>query len=451
MIPIERILGFALREESIMIQIGEALRSDLVTPNSLYRGIIEFADDFSRERRKLPQAGDWQLWLSSLPENRRVGSTEALGRLQSQTFEEFDPEFFAEQVLSALKETATRTALARLNSVGEITPEALRIMTDRVEAITAGSIIGLADLSDLDLWAHPPLAKDLIPTGIAKLDQIIGGWGKELWMIFADSGVGKSIWLQNCGASALQKGKRVVHITLELGLQPLIHRYYRQIARITKAEFIQNPQAVRGKLDHWFRYASGELFLLEFPAYAMDPYSLQKVLSRIERTKGPLDMIILDYIDLLIPPPGLRLKNDYEAQGKITHMVRSYCPAFDAAVLTATQAIRKPEKKNRLSLRDVGDSYGKVRGSDGFLSLLQNEEELQHNMGRLGVLKSRESGGHSEFPLYVNKEMALIADLDHPNTKQLMSRLGQTLPTPKEKESDGLKERVGNGRTDSVG
>jgi len=44
-------------------------------------------------------------------------------------------------------------------------------------------------------------------------------------------------------------------------------------------------------------------------------------------------------------------------------------------------------------------------------------------------LKARDSGGRgAEIGLYINRELAVIAELAHPNTVELMRRLGH-LPT----------------------
>ncbi|KKL52941.1 hypothetical protein LCGC14_2280470, partial [marine sediment metagenome] len=43
-------------------------------------------------------------------------------------------------------------------------------------------------------------------------------------------------------------------------------------------------------------------------------------------------------------------------------------------------------------------------------------------------------GRGQEIPLYINRELAMIQELDHPNTVQLMQRLGHM---PKEKSTNG--------------
>lgn len=434
MITLETVVAFALRNPIVMDQLGEALRSDLVLADPYKRRIVEFADDFIAKRRKLPSEADYAVWLETLDPGVRDGTREALGRLLATSVDGYDPEYFAEASVEQLRRGAAAVALARLNEAavgGPIEPEVFSKLTAKIESVQSRPLRGLARLADIDVWAQPVREEAYTPTGFSLLNKHIGGWGKELWMVFADTGVGKSMLLQNFGSAAALQGKRVLHVTLELGLRPQVHRYYRQIAQADRAEFSHDIDEVKRRLAHWFRLAKGEVYLLEQPAMGMDNEELRRTVERAGRTIGDIDVLILDYLDLLTlhQVRGQRSSNRYEDLGRLTHEMRELCRAFDMTVLTATQSVRRPEKAGRLTVRDMGDSYNKVRGCDGLLSLVQTEEEEEAHQGRLGILKARDSGGRgTEIGLYINRELSVIAELEHPNTVQMMERLGH-LPT----------------------
>lgn len=425
-LSLEQVVALSLRDRAVMDQLGPALRNDLVLSNPYLRRLVEFADDFLLKYRELPGDGDWQVWLEGLPEGMiRDGTKEALGRLWVIDTSGFNASYFAGEVLEHLRRGAAQVARARLNEAGALEPEALLLMAKKLESVQAGALRGLARLADVDTWAQAVREDNLIPTGFPSLDRSIGGWGKELWLFFADSGVGKSMLLQNCLANAARVGKRTLHITLELGLRPQIHRYYRQLAQATKSEFTSDTKSVKDRLKHWFKFAHGEVILLEYPAYNMDPDQLKRILERLLRTVGDIDLIALDYLDLMVLPQKARTRTAYEDLGRITHELRAVCTAFDLGVLSATQAVRKPEKTGMLTMRDMGDSYKKVQAADGLISLIQTPEEEEVHQGRLGLLKVRDSGGRgNSITLYINREMSLIQELDHPNTHELMRSLG---------------------------
>ena len=427
MISIETVVAMAVRNPVVMDGLGEALRSDLVLSNPYYRRIVEFADDFMTLRRQLPGGGDWTTWIDSLTEGPiRDGTREALGRLFATDVSGHQPEFFAEQAIVHLRKAAAHVAVARMNEMrATIEPEVFVALSKKLEAVESGGLRGLARLKDVDTWANPVREGEYTPTGYPTLDRLIGGWGKELWMVFADTGVGKSMLLQNFASAMAVRGKRVLHVTLELGIRPQIHRYYRQIAMASRSEFSSDIAEVKRRLIHAFRLAKGEVWLIEYPAYGLDHEQLRRVIEKANRSIGQIDVLILDYLDLLTVAKGQRGKGGaYEDLGRLTHETRDMCRAYDITVLTATQSVRRPESAGRLTVRDMGDSYKKVQGADGLLSLVQTDEEEEAYQGRLGVLKVRDSGGRgTEIGLYINRELSVIAELEHANTKELMRRL----------------------------
>jgi Mrp family chromosome partitioning ATPase len=426
MITLETVLAFAIRDVSIMDKLGEALRSDLVTANPYHRRVIEFADEFLLARRKLPSEGDYSVWLETLPEGGiRDGSREALGRLLAIDVSSYDPAFFSEAAIVQLRRGAAQVARARLNEAPIIEPEMLEEMARKMDAIQEAGLAGLAKLADVDIWAAATIEGERIPTGLPTLDKLVGGWGKELIIVFADSKVGKTMIMQNWAVSAALRGKRVLHITLELGLRPQILRYYRQIAQASKADMAVDLGAAKQNLKHWFRLAKGEVFLIELPAHQATHDDVRRMVERVSRVHGEVDVLVLDYLDLVSLPKGKSRRSTYEDLGVLTHELRDLCRAHDITVLTASQAVRRPQDKERLTIKDMGDSYNKVRGCDMLLSLVQTEAEAEAHQGRLGVLAVRDSGGRgAEVPLYINRELSVIAELSHPNTEQLMRRLG---------------------------
>jgi DnaB helicase-like protein len=432
-ITLELVVAVALRYPQAMDQLGSALRSDLVLANPHQRRLVEFADDFLAQRRKLPGDGDWAVWLDTLPEGGiRDGAREQLGRCLAVDLNGHDPTYFATAAVDQLRRAAAQVARARLLAMPTVEADAFAVLAKRLEAVQAAALPGLARLSDVDVWATPLRETAYIPTGLPTLDRLIGGWGRELWMVFADSGVGKTMLLQNFAAAAAVRGRRVLHVTLELGLQSQIHRYYRQIAQASRAEFTTKAVEVKSALRHWFRFAKGEVFLLEFPAYGIDSDVLRRTVERTNRQVGNVDMLVLDYLDLLAPAGGKNgRRSAYEDLGRATHEVRDLRREFELTVLTASQAVRRPAQQGRLTPRDMGDSYKKVQGSDGLLALVQTDEEEEVHQGRLSVLKARDSGGRgTEVPLYINRELSVISELSHPNTVQLMKRLGHLPVAP---------------------
>src|SRR6266576_1811918 len=167
MITLDAAVALAIRSPEVMDGLGEALRSDLVLADPYKRRIVEFADEFLIQRRQLPGNGDWTVWLEGLTAGAiRDGTREILGRLFAVDISGFNPQFFAEQALEHLRMAAANTARARINEMQSgINPDAILQIAQKLDAIRAGGLRGLARLKDVETWAVPVREEEYLPTG----------------------------------------------------------------------------------------------------------------------------------------------------------------------------------------------------------------------------------------------------------------------------------------------
>jgi replicative DNA helicase len=270
-----------------------------------------------------------------------------------------------------------------------------------------------------------------IPTGIPKLDRTIGGFTQELVFVFADAGAGKTTLLINLGKAAALVGFNVLHISLELFPEPLLRRYYRCVTESDRKLLRTDIELVATRAEHWVRMAKGKVHVLYQQAYTLTPEKLQILVEQYVQLHGPVHVIIVDYIDLMEPSATVRGKSTADQLAHTSHSLRALCPIFGACVITPTQSVRSASGAVRLRMSDVASSYGIPRAADVLLGYVQTEEEYQMNQARLALLKLRESAGKgTEIPLYVNQDLMMIADLDHPNTVRVMKMLGHIPGAP---------------------
>lgn len=424
MISIARILATALRHESTLIALRRALSSSLTTANPFHRQIITFAAEFWDQHKKLPKPGDYEFWVSTLPEGQQDGVQISLAEIHAQPSESWTPEYITKEVAKVLRDTAARNAVARLGTlVPDVPPEALQELADEIKSIEPVTLEGLLNLEDVERWVIQKTDdEERISTGFPSLDGYIGGFKKELVFVLADTGIGKTSLLINLGAAAMLKGSRVLHLTFELSAENTLRRYYRRIAEVDPALYRKDVPEVIKRVKHWIKFAKGEAHILYQGAYTVSPTELVALVNQYIDLNGPIDLLILDYLDLMKPPAGHR--SDYEALGQLSHMVRNLCSEYDCTVISATQASRGSHRRRHLRLDTIGDSYRKAQAADIVLGLVQSDEEFEANQGRIGLLKVRENPGRGiEIPVYMNLDLMLIADLDHPNTQRIIADL----------------------------
>ena len=140
-------------------------------------------------------------------------------------------------------------------------------------------------------------SRNTISTGWTKIDKITkGGLGAgELGVVIAPTGAGKSHVLVHLGAQALKQGKNVVHFTLELGDTIVAKRYDACLTGINLDDVVSQKEAI---YEH-IKDIDGQLIVKEYPTKSATTTTLKNNLEKIRQTQMEIDMIIVDYGDLL--------------------------------------------------------------------------------------------------------------------------------------------------------
>ena len=125
-----------------------------------------------------------------------------------------------------------------------------------------------------------------------------GGLGAgELGVIVAPAGIGKSWTLQAIGADAIKKEKTIVHYTLELNENYVGLRYDSIFSGITTSNIKYYKDDVNKKISS----LNGKLLIKYFPTKAASVQTLGAHLKQIELSGTNIDMVIVDYADILMP------------------------------------------------------------------------------------------------------------------------------------------------------
>lgn len=427
MITLQRVIGQVLRDPGSFAMLRSALSSSLAVANPFHRQVIEFAGTHWDAYQCLPKSGDWEMWTSGMEEPQKSGVVQTLSEVLNQPEEDWTPEFIVVEVAKLLKDVATRAAVARLGTMmPNVPPDAFSVLTEEIRKIEPVSILGLKNLAEVGRYINSVHDDEVIvPTGIATLDRMIGGFKSELVFIMADSGIGKTTSLLNFGTAACLHGATVLHLTFEVAAEPLLRRYYRRITESTSPDLRDHPEVVMDKMTHWLKYAKGSVHVLFRPAYETTAEDLEAIVDQFIHLHGKLDVLVLDYLDLLKPPQGFR--SEYEGLGRLSHLCRNIGVQRGASVLSATQAGRQAHQARHLRIDMISDSYRKVQAADIILGLVQTPEEYDAGQARLALLKVRENPGRGmEIPLFVNLDLMLIADLDSPNSQRLIAKYKQS-------------------------
>ena len=241
-------------------------------------------------------------------------------------------------------------------------------------------------------------ARNPISTGWDEIDEVCkNGLGKgELGVVIAPTGAGKSMVLVHLGATAIKQGKNVVHYTLELSEESTGQRYDSCISGIA----LQNLPKHKEKIYEDCMDVPGELIIKEYPTKSIGVNALRANLEKIKKRNEKVDMILVDYGDLLKPSTIFRERRD-ELQS-IYEDLRSLAQEFECPVWTASQTNRSGLNAEVITMESISEAFSKCFVADFIFSISRTIKDKASNMGRLFLAKNRNGPDGIIFPIFMD-------------------------------------------------
>lgn len=245
-----------------------------------------------------------------------------------------------------------------------------------------------------------------IPTTIDEIDYRLGGeyGGPEtgefvLWL--GDSGSGKSHALVHIGVSAARQGFRVAHFQLEGTREQCLNRYdaawtgtlYQDVKLGNiPAKKMEVSKRIIKKLKRTDIIVSSEE---TFNAKTLN--DVRREIKEMEKAYGKIDVIIIDYLELLEVGDGHNYSPHEERfrQAKLAKGMKMLAMEFNAVVHSATQSSNIPEEMKNdpefvITRAQLSEDKGKVRPVDIFITINQTRDEAKEGIMRLHTDKLRD-------------------------------------------------------------
>ena len=234
-------------------------------------------------------------------------------------------------------------------------------------------------------------------------DIIDGGLGAgELGVIVAPAGIGKSWTLQALGSDVVKSGKSVVHYSLELNENYVGLRYDSIFSGVTTSNIKYHKEEVEKKISK----LPGKLLIKYFPTKAASVQTLGAHLKQIELSGVKIDIVIVDYADILMPTGNFREKR--HAIGNIYEDLRGLAGELEIPIWTASQANRSALEEDVIGADKVAEDYSKVMTADFVMSMSRKVEDKIANTGRFHVIKNRFGIDGVTYPSTINTNIGVV-------------------------------------------
>jgi replicative DNA helicase len=237
-----------------------------------------------------------------------------------------------------------------------------------------------------------------ISTHWDEIDSITkGGLGKrELGVVVAPTGAGKSMALVHLGAMAVVKGKTVVHYTLELADTVVGQRYD---SCLTGVE-LKNLMSMKDPIMEAVKHIPGQLIIKEYPTKSASTRTIAGHLEKLKQKGIDVDMIIVDYADLLRPTAtGFKSQELRHSLGNIYEELRAIGQVCDIPVWTASQTNRSGLNAEVITMEAISEAFNKCFVADFICTISRTIEDKTENKGRMFVAKNRNGIDGIVYPM----------------------------------------------------
>jgi replicative DNA helicase len=197
----------------------------------------------------------------------------------------------------------------------------------------------------------------------------------SLTVVGADSGVGKTMFMECCAEAWAKQGLRVAFYHFELSHQVMLDRRMVRQSRVTMSELENGVADVRVQEAHKrMRQWPGKITYVHCPGWTMGRVSS---VARQLISRDLVDVIIVDYLQKarLVFHDGLTTA---QVRGQQVETLKVLSEELKIPVLLATQlnrSAREQSRKSRHSIRDTGEADEKAN-----VVILLDREVLQTDL-----------------------------------------------------------------------
>jgi replicative DNA helicase len=378
--------------------------SDIIDPTSFesdaHQWIVKQTVAYFMQYKDLPTLNVFKIKVDGIENAILKESVIVQLRNVYQKITDTDLKFVKEQYLEFCKSQKLKSAI--FDSVEHLKTgnyEQVKALVDSAMKAGMERNIGHEYMVDVEKRMSV-MARNTIKTNWSEIDNIMDGGlaAGELGIVTACAGAGKSWVLAKLGAEAMKQGKNVVHITLELNENYVGLRYDSCFTGIDFQNIRNNVDIVRQKIEK----VPGKLFIKYFPIKTVSAHHLKMHTERVMMLGTKVDMIIVDYADILRPYQSERNSNSYSEAGGIYEELRSIAGELQIPIWTASQSNRSAMEEDIIQANSIADSYRKIMTADFVMSVSRKVTDKVANTARFHIIKNRFGPDGLTFPSRMN-------------------------------------------------
>ncbi|CAM9155541.1 replicative DNA helicase [Mycoplasma marinum] len=260
-----------------------------------------------------------------------------------------------------------------------------------------------------------------IPTNWTDFDSMTSGFQKgDLVILAARPSMGKTAFALNIAAAAA-KNNSVAFFSLEMPKEHLMARVLSSVSYVDGYKFKKNAMT---KMD-WEKIniaqeqiSNYKLFIDDTPGLTLSELMWK---AKKHHKNHPIDMILIDYMQLIAGPKGSSGDNRQAEVSAISRGLKQLARELNVPLIALSQLSRRVEQREdkRPMMSDIRESGAIEQDADLIMFLYreayyqkvedQNQEEMRHQTTKVIIAKHR-NGAIGDVDLAFDPSIGLFTD-----------------------------------------
>jgi len=262
------------------------------------------------------------------------------------------------------------------------------------ELVRHALLVGNKDTSMMDVFSNldQVLEEDYrhpIPIGIPGIDRLLkGGLAKgEIGVILAPTGVGKSTVLTKISNHAFNLGFNVLQVFFEDNPKVIQRKHFTLWTKIHPDELSEKKEEVMSKVQEIKTTMPNELILKKLPSDTKTMLQIKNEIRKMVADGIKIDMIVLDYIDCVVPDKNLG--DEWKSEGSVMRAFEAMCHEMNIVGWTATQGNRSSISSEVVTTDQMGGSIKKAQVGHVIISVAKTLQQKELKLATIAITKSR--------------------------------------------------------------
>lgn len=251
-----------------------------------------------------------------------------------------------------------------------------------------------------------------VPTGISKLDDVLGGGLEKgkVGVIIGPTGFGKTSMTTCIAANAATcrcadnnfEGYKGLQIVFEDTHRDIHRKYFAKVSQIESADLNKDAKTTDKVREILKNSKERELInnnirIIRLESGEKSATDIKDIIKRVTNEGFKPDFVIIDYFECIKPEAGTSKLDVTERESRTMRKLENMAPEFDIAIWVPTQGNRDSLISEIVTTDKMGGSIKKGQISQVIVSISKTPDQKKNNRATISLLKNR--GGRDTIVL----------------------------------------------------